>query len=703
MAFDPSEWEVVGSGSSGGGGGFDPSEWEIVGADAPKTDFFGASTPAQQFGRTVVGGLSKLIPFNLGDEVVAGGSALATGLKKMLTGDDSPGFSLSNTYDNRLNEVRDYQKGFDQESPAAGVAVDLLGATALPVGGLVSKGTTLPAKLGLSAVEGGAIGAGYGFGAGEGTENRLKDAATTGLLTGAISPVMTGIGQGASKLFNTASDDFLKGALNVQRSDLQSAGKFAPKGSSKESPLMEALRFARDKGVISAGDDAVATIEKNENAIDEIGDQVTNLLKSADAAQKDVVIPAFKKAQSFISERPFEKDALQSQLQRRLADINIEWDGSISGLNRLKQKLYKISYKSGTESADLDKALASDLREFIEAQAETLLGKEASQTIGALNRDQGKLLTARKLFEKNKYQEEMPGGAAKALRRAIVSPIGGLAAGAGLSYATGDNRPLAIGMAGGLLSTRQGQLALSKLLGGLAETTPAALGKIPTGGADLFSSSGSQRIAPELRNIPQPNQAEGQMPQQLPKEGAPRTSPEISSLFSSFNSSPKSPENSINMDSVFDKIKTPSNVSETLSKAIQAVESNGRKDAVSKSKDGSPIAHGTHQVTPIAMREVMRKNGIDDSEYTNEDLRKLAMEDGVSKKVGEAYLSILLDKYPKDPLLAYAAYNAGPTQVDKLLKRVGGDSYDDIADIVPAETQKYVPRVENVFNKLLKA
>ncbi len=60
------------------------------------------------------------------------------------------------------------------------------------------------------------------------------------------------------------------------------------------------------------------------------------------------------------------------------------------------------------------------------------------------------------------------------------------------------------------------------------------------------------------------------------------------------------------------------------------------------------------------------------------------------------YLKYLYGRF-KDWLLALAAYNAGEGTVEKLLDRYKTDSYDGIAEHLPAETQMYVPRVEAVL------
>ena len=62
------------------------------------------------------------------------------------------------------------------------------------------------------------------------------------------------------------------------------------------------------------------------------------------------------------------------------------------------------------------------------------------------------------------------------------------------------------------------------------------------------------------------------------------------------------------------------------------------------------------------------------------------------------YLKYLHDRF-KDWRLALAAYNAGEGTVQKLLDRYKSDSFDAIAEHLPAETQMYVPRVEAILQQ----
>ncbi len=62
------------------------------------------------------------------------------------------------------------------------------------------------------------------------------------------------------------------------------------------------------------------------------------------------------------------------------------------------------------------------------------------------------------------------------------------------------------------------------------------------------------------------------------------------------------------------------------------------------------------------------------------------------------YLRRLHDHYG-DWRLTLAAYNAGESQVDALLKKYKAQTFDAIAGRLPAETQMYVPKVEATLRK----
>lgn len=60
---------------------------------------------------------------------------------------------------------------------------------------------------------------------------------------------------------------------------------------------------------------------------------------------------------------------------------------------------------------------------------------------------------------------------------------------------------------------------------------------------------------------------------------------------------------------------------------------------------------------------------------------------------GTRYLNSMIDRYHGDVRLGLAAYNAGPGNVDKAIKKAGSTNYDKVKKYLPFETQSYVPKV----------
>jgi membrane-bound lytic murein transglycosylase D len=74
------------------------------------------------------------------------------------------------------------------------------------------------------------------------------------------------------------------------------------------------------------------------------------------------------------------------------------------------------------------------------------------------------------------------------------------------------------------------------------------------------------------------------------------------------------------------------------------------------------------------------------------------LQTGKSARAAARHLRHLYDRFG-DWRLALAAYNAGESRVDELLRKHKTRSFDAIADRLPAETQLYVPKVEGTLRK----
>jgi soluble lytic murein transglycosylase-like protein len=103
-----------------------------------------------------------------------------------------------------------------------------------------------------------------------------------------------------------------------------------------------------------------------------------------------------------------------------------------------------------------------------------------------------------------------------------------------------------------------------------------------------------------------------------------------------------------------------------LVKAVIRAESGGDPRAVSPKN-----AHGLMQITPIAEAEVLRrlkapKGDIYDPDY--------------NVRLGTAYLRMQVDRFDGDLYLALAAYNMGPTRLEKIRKAHPGLSGREIVE-----------------------
>jgi soluble lytic murein transglycosylase len=66
----------------------------------------------------------------------------------------------------------------------------------------------------------------------------------------------------------------------------------------------------------------------------------------------------------------------------------------------------------------------------------------------------------------------------------------------------------------------------------------------------------------------------------------------------------------------------------------------------------------------------------------------------VNIPLGARVLAAYRDKFPEDPLLAIAAYNAGPGAAQRWRKARPGTSFDLWVELIPyVETRRYIKRV----------
>ena len=469
--------------------------------------------------------------------------------------------------------------------------------------------------------------------------------AVAGLLGAGAPAALKKIGKGLTK----SAVGFEKSALDIR----PSAQRKMTRGMSRrqasllaeqKTPLIEKiLEGVRSRGVLKGSKETSEIITRNNDAIDELGSAAANILKQADAISPEVlgdISPdiKFNHVKQYLKQHPYEKKALRDQLVNRMNTINAEWDGTLKGLNDLKQRLYQIAYSGGTESKRFDRALASDLKDTIEKSAEKILNKKSANALKKINEQLGEHLAFSDILLDLARQESGPQGLAKFLKRVTSAPIGGSATGALLGLATGRPGLMALGAALGLLGTKAGKYGTAGALRGAGNL------------AELFGGSSYRGV-----------------------------SPVVASLFSS-------PENTRTAEDFIEKKKQImiENKNEIdpikFEDAIMQVESGGDPHAVNK-RTGAKGAFQFLDDTGEWVLHTLMKSKEKYDPFNLDQQRRIFR---------HYFFKYLIPKF-KDPRLALAAYNWGEGNVARLLRE--GPDIPGIEKYFPQETQNYINKV----------
>lgn len=132
-----------------------------------------------------------------------------------------------------------------------------------------------------------------------------------------------------------------------------------------------------------------------------------------------------------------------------------------------------------------------------------------------------------------------------------------------------------------------------------------------------------------------------------------------------------------------------------LQTRVEQAESGG--DPKARSQKG---AKGLMQIMPNTAREVAGKLGLKEIVGMTDEELEVALENPeLNRQLGNFYLNELLQNYGGDQVLATAAYNAGPGNVNNWLKTVGDPrtgkiSHQEFIDNIPfGETKRYVNKI----------
>lgn len=452
---------------------------------------------------------------------------------------------------------------------------------------------------------------------------------------------------GGAKQFQKAA---LKMGKGTQKQTLKGVGRATRAAilSGEELPVEQVVPIMKERGVLKGSLKPSEMIAKNEDQITKFSEEAGSILKKADDTgtkfkPDDLELNS---TLDFLGQHPFEEN-LATQAEKRAEVIAKEWDGTLSGLNKIKSKLYKVAYATGSDSKQLDRAIGHDLKTFIEQKAGTTLGDDAMEALKTANAKTGEHLQFYDILENVRLEEANVGGAARFLQRAAESPIG---------------LP-AFGMAYGALASQPGVMALSTLLAGLGtrrgkflaadtlntiskaatpfsgKTIPAIIGTIKQMPTEDFLSAMEEGFGKTFQDSSS-DSAGGVAASGL----APKPESELKKKDDIMRQAPKG------LPELFEEISAKVGLPASLLQAVAEQESGYDP----KANSGKAI--GLMQLRPSTAKEQAGKLGLE--KYNLEDPAD-------SLLLGGSYLKRMIDMFDGDIKKGLTAYHSGAGNVQR--------------------------------------
>lgn len=332
---------------------------EIAKGDEPKQIQAGmqASVPQSDMATGVARSAGQGASFAFGDEAEAAARALAAKTQ----GDDR---SWSEIYTSELETVRGELKEFQQENPGTAVAAELGGAIA-PIAltrGKAGLPSSLPKVMGRGAAEGAGIGGLYGFGSGEGFEdraNRALEGATFGSVLGAATPLaLKGVQQVGNAVLGPAYRA-VRGAISPEAEASRRVGKAISKDVGEGLTEQQAARATQVTG------QPIANIDRGGETTRAVARSAANTSPEARAVLNKTIDDRFEGQQGRIT----------SWLQNKTGvsgDASATRDTLLDQARKANRPAYAAAYKAG------DRPLQSpELQRLMEAPEVQKAAQEA--------------------------------------------------------------------------------------------------------------------------------------------------------------------------------------------------------------------------------------------------------------------------------------------------------------------------------------
>lgn len=662
------------------------------------------------------------------------------------------------TYGELLKDIETSQKAFRAEAPITSTATEIAPSLVLnPLGvlGTAARGTTIAKSLssvptiakyvsatpellqvaqrvapavkavesGIAQVPGGIITAKMlgsvpsqsiieGALRAEGDESALEAGAKGGLYGTVGSVVSNRLGTGLSRLANEA-DRLRLSAFGLNSFDVTNNIKKAEQVGEKikqstDAPLLQTIKRLQTGDVINPENEVLQNIANIISYQDDLGVELGRRLEAA----SDVIPPMkgfqFKNSLNFINKLAgtAQDDARKIFDNEREAIMRqMEGSGSILDLQKAKTGLNYV-WDSKPYSEDIRKAIRADLREEIEnrvaiAEKGGKVTKQTAEEIKAINKEWGAAADLKDVFARKAGRDLGPDAVEQAFGEIRTS--GGTGSLNLISAVTGNPIYAVAGAGLNAMRAKAGKNFLADMLEDpLAKKVGAKLGDAlqEVGQGRAFSIAGERfeqskneatkkdeavkdSIIQGLRGI-----SANSKPEEIKKalEGLKRKAKTVEA--SATETKPTEVEGAELGKVSYEPaaIKAAILAEDPFTQAMISAESKG--DPFAKSKAG---AEGVLQLMPATAKEL----GVKDPKDYRQNI-----------KGGKTYFSQMMNKYENDRKLSLAAYNWGPGNVDKALKRLRdkgfAETWDNIQRYVsvPAETENYVAYVMREQGKI---
>lgn len=618
------------------------------------------------------------LTFGMGNEIAAGGAAGIDKLKGLFGGTDNR--SLGEMYKSRNAQTQgllnDYESQFPVRSLVSSLALGI--KNPIQLAGLLGKGAKFagtPAKvmqtmkklepITEAALQGGAYG--YGRAAeGEGLEGAAKGS----LLSGGLAGVIKGGAAGISKLAGTKTaqnlaDNLELGGYGVTKSAIRKAAGTTPEtieGINTENAMKAAFKNLRQQGAFDKGIKPKDIREVIADQSSKLGGDRSKIIQEVDkklAQQNKYIRPTFDNAKRLIQglDETEKRDAriYFDTFQKQLNSVNTKqqnlsfWEKQKEGFAKAVSEAYENPDKKNSIQTKIKKAMADDMRDFVNKSADDIGGIKTSGKISKINKQLRDRALVRPVMKEAQLEED----AAKPIMNALkgMATTGGAGV-LGLSIGGPVGALLGAGLGSYFRNPKSSRDAASALryLPSLSRKTDPILSPLAKSAAILSSRSQPTNLGTITPNGV-PDVSEETM--DYPVDKAPSAYVQPSSADSRMQ------------------------IDDSLINAVIATESAGKPNAV------SPVgAQGLMQLMPETGAELAAKAGVEYNPFDPEQ----------NKQLGAMYLQELTDRY-QDPSLALYAYNWGMGNLDRLIAKAGTRDPQELFPYLPAETQGHYQRV----------